>query len=174
MSIPNTAHERPEGCGQQGAHKQLAVVARRRIRRHRTTHEIGHAAYGRTLEPDAARTKESEGEKPGQQHVQHEAPRHGDVGWQEHAQQKCRIENVAVHRSHVGHATELVWIPEWETMSFAKRSRGKLTERVTGDVLVGVRIDQECAAERRPREQQRGDGGHHSRPDEWTLRCWFG
>ena len=92
-----------------------------------------------------------------------EAPRHRDVGGEDHPQQERRIEDVAMHGGDVWHPPEQVGIPQREPIALAQGDGRELAERVAGDVLVAVRPDKKLAGERGPpqrqgRERVGGDG----------------
>src|SRR6478672_13143879 len=87
--------------------------------------------------------------------MNHERPCHGDIGRKDQAKKESRIENVAVHCCDVWHSPEDVWIPLRKSVSCLEDARAKLTECVSGDVLIAVGACQKLAVECRIAERHR-------------------
>jgi hypothetical protein len=81
--------------------------------------------------------------------VEEQPPGHPGVGADEDAQRRGGIERVAVHRIDEWHAAEEIRIPLRNLAKAVPVAAGELAERIAGDVLVGIRIDQELAGEGR-------------------------
>ncbi len=80
--------------------------------------------------------------------MQHERPRHGDVGRHHHAHQERRIEDVTVHRGDVWQPAEEIRIPLGKSASGFEHRGAEFPECVARDELIAVWPREEFACKR--------------------------
>ena len=109
--LANSTMKDPQRERKESAHEQLAVMSRRDVGSDLSAHHVGDATDERSEKAVAEDAKKTEGEESGEENVDDEAPRHCQVGRQNHPKKERRIEDVAVHRRDVRHPAKQVRIP---------------------------------------------------------------
>src|SRR5204863_1784797 len=163
-SIANAANQEKKGERKQRADVEFSVVTGRDVGGDRAAHQVRNATGKARQEAKSPRAKKEVGEQTGEEDMDHERPRHRDVGRQSHAKHERRIEDVAVHRGDVRHAAKQVRIPERKSVTGLEGCGGELAEGIPGVKLIAMRIDEESASERGKAESECTERVSQSRP----------
>ena len=157
--FPNAADQQNQRERKQRADVELSVVPRRDERGNRPAHHVRDAAEQARKKVQSPASQEQIGEEPGEEDVDHERPRHCDVGRQHRSEKERWIEDVAVHCGDVRQSTEEVWIPRWNPLPRFQRNGREVTNRKAADELVADRRDEKLSRKRRIRRGRACRGG---------------
>src|SRR5216117_1938660 len=168
--VSQRQHQGQQDERQHRRREELAVVARRGVRRNQAGELVRQSSDHRSGPSDPQAPQEQVGEQAGKDVVQRETQVTGRRDRYDEAQQPGRIEDVPAARRHERHAAEDFRIPEREVATPLEPLGAPGVERQAGGVLIAPLAREPHPCEHGKRQEQRPQGEGGSRDQRGTTR----